>query len=130
MYVPSHFREQDRTRLDKLIRDYPFGQLVSIKDGEPFVTHVPFLLDSDANLLFGHLAKANPHCEVLFEQSALAVFQGPHAYVSPRWYRSPNVPTWNFTAVHVYGRPQPLEEGRLEQLLEDLSAEFEPAEVQ
>jgi transcriptional regulator len=58
MYIPERFRETDRKRLHQLIAEYPFGNLVTLADGRPFATHVPFIRDGDR--LLSHLAKANP----------------------------------------------------------------------
>lgn len=108
MYVPKHFAETDVANLHALVRAHSFATLVSLVDGELFATHVPLLLDADRGpfgTLVGHVARANPHVRA-FDGSArgLAIFQGPHAYVSPRWYAAePNVPTWNYVAVHASG---------------------------
>ncbi len=84
--------------------------LVSRHDGEPFATHLPLLVEPDeppAGQLVGHMARANPQWRELADQDVLAVFAGPHAYVSPSWYEGGRVvPTWNYTAVHVYGRAE------------------------
>lgn len=108
MYVPPHFAQTDAATLHAFIERYSFGLLVSDAGGEPFATHLPFLLDRTAGphgALVGHLARANPHWQTLEGRTALAVFSGPHAYVSPTWYETENmVPTWNYTAVHAYGR--------------------------
>jgi transcriptional regulator len=107
MYVPPHFAETDLTKLHDFIERHSFGLLVSQLGGVPFVTHLPLLLERDAGpngALVGHVARTNPHWTELAGQMVLAVFSGPHAYVSPTWYESANVvPTWNYTAVHVYG---------------------------
>jgi transcriptional regulator len=107
MYVPSHFAETNPSVLHEFIDRNSFGMLVSQTHTEPFVTHLPFLLDRSTGphgLLLGHMAKANPHSKKLAGQRVLALFTGPHAYVSPTWYETENmVPTWNYTAVHVYG---------------------------
>ena len=132
MYLPAHFREDDRDTLFDFIRVHAFGLLVTQTSDGPFATHLPFLLeegpDGQARLL-GHLAKANPQGRHLADGgTALAMFWGPHAYVSPGWYaqRAGNVPTWNYTAVHVSGRPVLLEEpAEIDRLLEALSAKYE-----
>jgi transcriptional regulator len=107
MYVPSHFAESDPATLHAFVERHSFGLLVSQVGGVPFATHLPFLLDRDAGphgTLIGHMARANPHWKELVGQTALAVFSGPHAYVSPSWYEAENtVPTWNYAAVHAYG---------------------------
>jgi transcriptional regulator len=114
MYVPPHFAVSDTATLHDLIEHYSFGVLVSQVGGVPFASHLPFLLDRTAGLqgtLFGHVARANPHWRELAGQTALAVFSGPHAYVSPTWYDSENVvPTWNYVAVHAYGRTEVIED--------------------
>jgi transcriptional regulator len=107
MYVPTAFAETDQGKLHEFIAANSFGLLVSAQGGEPFATHLPFLLDRDAGphgTLTGHMARANPHWHGLDGRQVLAVFSGPHAYVSPTWYESEDVvPTWNYVAVHAYG---------------------------
>jgi transcriptional regulator len=118
MYVPAHFREARPEQLHALIRAHNFGTLVSVLEGELFATHLPFLLDAERGphgTLIAHLARANPHWHSFHDPRsadsptgapALAIFSGPHAYISPNWYPTElNVPTWNFTAVHAYGVP-------------------------
>lgn len=111
MYVPPAFAVTNRETLHAFIEANSFGQLVSVLDGMPFVSHLPFLLDRDSNTLVGHMARANPQWQQLADQTALCVFAGPHAYVSPTWYEAENtVPTWNYVAVHAYGRVQLVED--------------------
>jgi len=108
MYVPTAFEETDQSKLHEFIEAHSFGLLVSSHENEPFATHLPFLLERDAGQhgsLVGHLARANPQWRDLEGQQVLVVFSGPHAYVSPTWYEAENVvPTWNYVAVHAYGR--------------------------
>ncbi len=107
MYVPPHFAESNPTVLHNFVERHSFGMLVSQVAGEPFATHLPFLLDRTAGphgTLVGHMARANPQWGELAGQTALAVFSGPHAYISPTWYEAENVvPTWNYAAVHATG---------------------------
>jgi transcriptional regulator len=113
MYVPSAFAETDLARIAGLIRDYPFGLLVTEVGGVQ-VSHIPFVLTETADGFFlrGHLAAANPQCAAFAGGRAVAVFQGPHSYISPSWYGTgPAVPTWNYAAVHVSGRISPLDDG-------------------
>ena len=111
MYVPDHFAVTDPAVLFDFIARHSFGLLVSRRDGEPFATHLPLLLDRATNTLVGHVARANPQWRSLAGQTVLVVFSGPHAYVSPSWYESDNVvPTWNYVAVHAYGRAEVFEE--------------------
>ena len=108
MYIPAAFAESDLHPLYKLIEQNSFGVLVSQVDGQPFATHLPFLLQRTTGphgTLIGHLARANPQWQQAGGQTALAIFSGPHAYISPTWYEAEQVvPTWNYTAVHAYGR--------------------------
>ncbi len=107
MYIPASFEVTEARRLRQFIREYSFGMLVSRRDDAPFVSHLPMLFEdgpgTDGSLI-GHLARANPQWQGADGQQVLAVFTGPHAYVSPSFYEAENVvPTWNYVAVHVYG---------------------------
>ena len=109
MYLPAHFdRSTDANALDALIARDPFVTLVSQHDGAPLVSHLPVLAerDGDSLRLLGHWARPNPQWRSIVGQTVLAIVHGPHAYVSPRWYQqSERVPTWNYAAVHAYGKP-------------------------
>ncbi len=112
MYIPAHFAQTDRTRLFDLIEAHAFGLLISGSGPEMIASHVPFLLDrpgslrgGEAGTLVCHLAAANNQVAALDGAEVLCIFQGPHGYVSPNWYaKKPAVPTWNYMAVHAYGR--------------------------
>lgn len=114
MYIPAAFAVNDRNTLHDFIERNSFGMLVSQVEGLPFATHLPFLLEREAGphgTLIGHVARANPQWRDLGDQSALAVFSGPHAYISPTWYEAEQVvPTWNYAAVHAYGRARLVED--------------------
>jgi transcriptional regulator len=114
MYIPPAFQESDPSTLHDLIERHNFGLLVSHHDGAPFATHLPFLLDrtsGPAGTLLGHMARANPQWRHGAGQPVLTVFSGPHAYISPTWYEAPHtVPTWNYVAVHAYGRLELVED--------------------
>ena len=114
MYIPSAFQEADPRALHALVQANGFGLLVTMAEGTPQASHLPMLLDPTRGAqgsLFGHLASANPQWRSFDGKSpALAVFSGPHAYVSPRWYtETRNVPTWDYVAVHVRGEPRVIE---------------------
>ena len=108
MYIPASFEERDRQKLHAFIEENSFGLLVSLHEGAPFATHLPLLLEPERGVngsLIGHVARANPQWHNADGQTVLAIFSGPHAYVSPSFYESENVvPTWNYLAVHIYGR--------------------------
>jgi transcriptional regulator len=107
MYIPKSFSETDITVLYQFIRDNNFAPLITHKDGELLASHIPWILDTERGVLTAHLARANPQWKAFDGSEALVTFTGPHAYISPTWYQThPSVPTWNYTAVHVYGMPQ------------------------
>jgi transcriptional regulator len=113
MYIPHHFEEQRVDVLQDLIRVHPLATLVTAAESELGVTHIPMMLEARGpfGTLVGHVARANPMWELLAEVRAVAVFQGPQAYVSPSWYPSKHshgraVPTWNYVIVHAHGTPR------------------------
>lgn len=126
MYIPEYFSETNPERILALIEDNSFGMLVTAPDGVPFVSHLPFIFDHTADSkgkLLCHMARSNPQWQHFSsDNEVLAVFQGPHAYVSPSWYSSPGVPTWNYAVVHLRGKPQLIEnKSKLEDLIERLT---------
>lgn len=123
MYSPPHTRWDDRAAALALAADYNFAALITTAGGAPLVSHLPFLIDSDRNVLRGHLARANPHSAELDGAEHLAVFTGPYAYISPDWYGdSKDVPTWNYLVVHVAGKGRVLgDHGAIDRFLADLS---------
>lgn len=106
MYTPTPFRMPDAAEIHAFMREYSFATLVTLGEGGMTATHLPLLLDAEAGphgTLLGHMARANPQWRDVTGE-ALAIFAGPHAYISPTWYESPGtVPTWNYAAVHAYG---------------------------
>jgi transcriptional regulator len=107
MYLRPAFAETDTARITALIRANPFGLLITTGANGMEASHIPFTLlaDGEGFLLAGHLAAGNAQCAALAGGQALAVFSGPHAYISPGWYRTqPAVPTWDYCAVHVSGK--------------------------
>jgi|TARA_B110000211_G_C13793618_1_gene427328 transcriptional regulator len=103
MYIPKHFEITDETEISKFIEANSFGQLLSLIDTEIVSTHIPFLFDAESRVLLAHMAKANPQWQQIQEQKVLVTLQGEHAYISPCWYESAGVPTWNYQAVHIRG---------------------------
>jgi transcriptional regulator len=115
MYTPRSYRNEKLEELFALIRRYNFAPLFTHRAGESFVTHLPFLVDPARGVngtLVAHMARANPHWKA-FDGAApsVVVFMGPHAYISPAWYREQKtVPTWNYAVVHVTGTPRIVED--------------------
>ncbi|MCU0492083.1 MAG: FMN-binding negative transcriptional regulator [Chloroflexaceae bacterium] len=111
MYLPKSFREENLETLLAFMRANSFATLVSVLDGVPIASHVPLVVEEADGVvtLHGHLARQNPQCQALAAAESLAIFSGPHAYVSPTLYEKyESVPTWNYIAVHAYGQPQTL----------------------
>jgi len=141
MYIPGHFRVEEREKLWDVIRENSFATVVTVGDGMPFASHLPIMLDEESGeygTLVGHMSRANPQWQHFGrgEQEVFAgspdgtvdspkcgdtqiLFQGPHAYISPTWYTvQPSVPTWNYVAVHALGFPTIIEDPeRLSDLL-------------
>ncbi len=134
MYIPPQFKENDQQEIVALVREFGFALLVSVKENLPIATHIPLQLIVDENgnwILQGHMARANEQWKN-FEtnKDVLAIFMGPHAYVSPSWYNHRNVPTWNYRAVHAYGKIELIEGEKLELMLRDLMARYENAHAE
>lgn len=133
MYVPRHFATDDRDTLFDLIEAHPFALMVlAPKAGETAMeaAHLPFVLDREKGphgTLRCHVAHANPIWKACDgTASALIVFGGQNAYISPDWYASEHqVPTWNYAAVHATGCPRVLDDDAVMRMLDDLSAQFE-----
>ncbi|MCG6143615.1 FMN-binding negative transcriptional regulator [Leptospira bandrabouensis] len=102
MYIPEHFLMETEF-IYQSIEENPFSILVSESKNVMEATHLPLLLSDDKQSLVGHFAKPNPQKESVGKE-VLCIFSGPHCYISPTWYETDrSVPTWNFTAVHVRG---------------------------
>lgn len=111
VYIPEHFRENNETVLRQFVAAHSFGVLVTNGGQDLIATHLPLLLEGET--IVGHVARPNGQARDLESGcQAMAVFSGPHAYISPSLYAQPqiNVPTWNYTAVHVYGKPSIISE--------------------
>jgi transcriptional regulator len=129
MYIPKYFKNENAEEISSFIKENGFGILISQLAGKLLATHIPLMLDKAANgsdILMGHISKANPQWKN-FEQNeeVLAIFSGPHAYISSSWYDHENVPTWNYIAVHVYGKIRILEAAALKQQLSKLVDKYE-----
>lgn len=122
MYIPRSFAVEDPKTLHYFVDAYPFATLIS-QGEEPEVTHLPLLLDAEEGILLSHLAKANPHAKRLDGEKVLAIFHGPHAYISPNWYVA--VPTWNYAVVHVRGTAELLSEAETKSILGKTVDRFE-----
>ncbi len=138
MYIPPEFSMEKPEEILAFMRQYNFAVMVSVSNEKLLATHLPFIIDyekdennSNGSLVFSaHFAKANPQAinhENLENQEVMIIFSEPHAYISPILYQSyPNVPTWNYVAVHAYGQVKILDDEQTLQLMEKTVAHFEP----
>ena len=111
MYIPKHFKIDDDEVIYDFIEKYSFATLFSQHNGEPYATHLPLMLNKSEHALYGHFALPNEQWKDAEDQQVLAVFQGPHCYISPSWYETMKaVPTWNYVSIHVYGKLEIIED--------------------
>jgi transcriptional regulator len=128
MYLPDAFRQAEPRLLFEHLSSHPFATLITQGNDGVGVSHVPLLVDAERRLLRGHLAQENPQVQDLASgRKALAIFHGPHGYVSPSVYleAKPSVPTWNYAVVHVRGRPRLVGKAELRAILDDTVARFD-----
>lgn len=108
MYTPDLYKNENPEEIRNFLKDNSFGILINHTNGKLTATHIPIEIEINAEgkeILQGHISKLNPQAEGFKENDqVLAVFTGPHSYISSSWYDHENVPTWNYIAVHVYGR--------------------------
>lgn len=121
MYLPQHFAESRPAELHRIIREHPFGTLVTQSAQGLDANHLPFELDAERSpygTLQAHIARANPlWTEVADGTEVMVVFRGPHGYISPNWYPSKHethrhVPTWNYEVAHAHGRLRVIDDER------------------
>jgi transcriptional regulator len=107
MYIPSFNSFPDKQEVINFMLRYSFATIVTEVNGIPEATHLPFLIkqENDKLFLLSHFAKANPHSAQILDKISLVIFTEPHAYITPRLYeKEESVPTWNYIAVHAYGK--------------------------
>ncbi len=109
MYSPPYNRVEDRDELIAFMRAHNFPALITGLGGTLHASHLPAMIHEEGEqiVIDMHMAHANPQWHDFFDEEAMVVFTGPHAYISPRWYEEvERVPTWNYAAVHAYGVPK------------------------
>ncbi|HEX8268829.1 MAG TPA: FMN-binding negative transcriptional regulator [Flavobacterium sp.] len=108
MYIPEIYKNEDPEQIHAFLRKNAFGILVNRNYGKLWATHTPMELDTNTDgkdVLYGHVSRENPQWQSFASgEQVLAIFNGPHSYISPSCYDHENVPTWNYAAVHVYGK--------------------------
>ena len=109
MYIPDLYKNENQEDIQNFIHQNGFGILVNQTDGKLWATHIPLLLEekNGKQILVGHVSRENPQAESFQSNNdVLAIFSGAHTYISSSWYDHENVPTWNYLAVHIYGKVQ------------------------
>lgn len=109
MYSPPYNRLEDRAELLAFMRQNNFPILVTGLGGSLHASHLPAMIHEEGEqiVIDMHMAHANAQWQEFFDEEAMVIFTGPHAYISPRWYEEiERVPTWNYAAVHAYGVPK------------------------
>src|SRR5262249_48175484 len=129
-YIPRSFALRDPEQIARLVAEHPFATLVTTSEGEPQVSHVPLQFDranGPHGTLLGHMARANPHWQHFASAPSVAIFHGPHAYVSPAWYAEPAtaVPTWNYCVAHLHGTAELMDERDKRALLDAMVERYE-----
>ena len=112
MYIPKFNAFPDKNEVISFMRKYSFGTIITSVNNLPVATHLPFLVDErgDEVIITSHFAKANPQALDVSGNSNLVIFTEPHAYISTKNYpKQEEVPTWNYIAVHAYGKARILE---------------------
>ena len=129
MYIPAFNKFPNQQEAVGFMQAYSFATIVSVTDGLPVATHLPFIIkqEGDKVILSSHFAKANPQANELAGKKVLVIFTEPHAYISPKNYEKElNVPTWNYLAVHAYGTCKILEgEANKAAVLKEMIQSFE-----
>lgn len=129
MYTPKAYEHNKIDDIKQFIRDHSFGILLNQTGSKIVGTHIPLEIDKDEfdnDILFGHISKANPQADALKNESeVLAIFNGPHAYISSSWYAKEDAPTWNYIAVHIYGNIRLIDDKTLMTCLDKLVNKYE-----
>lgn len=127
MHPNLAYRKASLQRNIDYMHQRSFGALSLNADPSPLISHIPFQLSADGAFLEAHLVRSNPILRLLDEpRAAVIAVSGADGYISPDWYQLDNqVPTWNYIAVHARGQLRRLEQARLRDILQNLSANME-----
>ena len=119
MYIPKIFEEKDLQAIIDFMRTFPFATLINVVNRKIKASHIPVITHGEKNQIriYGHISKANnllSHTKT--DDECLLIFQGPNSYISSTWYTKENVPTWNYIAVHIYGKIRILDRPSLKKI--------------
>ena len=102
MYPPKHHQDNDINHMIDVIKTYPLATVISVKDNQPFISHLPLVYDNGK--LIGHIDIYNPQAALLKNDNEVTIiFAGPECYISPSVYGTTQLPTWNYIKVHLKG---------------------------
>lgn len=108
-YPPPHHQDDNRDHMIEVIKSYPLAIIISVKENEPLITHLPLVYREDGKLI-GHIDIYNPQTKLLKDQNEVTIiFSGPQCYISPSVYSSTQLPTWNYIKVHLKGKVKAIE---------------------
>jgi transcriptional regulator len=129
MFIPDIYKNENQEAIIAFLKENSFGILINQTNGKLWATHIPLELGTNKEgktILEGHISKENPQWKGFAENDQiLAIFSGPHSYISPSWYDHENVPTWNYIAVHVYGKIKIIEGDAVIESLKKLVDKYE-----
>ena len=129
MYTPEIYKNENQEEIKKFLQENSFGILINQTNGKLCATHIPLELETNEEgneILYGHISKENTQWNGFIDNDEiLAVFSGPHSYISSSWYDHENVPTWNYIAVHVYGKIKIIEGEAVIESLKKLVNKYE-----
>ncbi|WP_430467556.1 FMN-binding negative transcriptional regulator [Winogradskyella ouciana] len=107
-YPPKHHQDDDINHMIEVIKTYPLATVISVKDNQPLITHLPLIYDNGK--LIGHIDIYNPQKELLKDDNdVMLIFGGPQCYISPTVYSTTQLPTWNYIKVHLKGKVKAIE---------------------
>lgn len=129
MYIPDIYKNEDPDAIREFLRTYSFGILVNRNYGKLWATHTPMELERNSDgheVLYGHISRENPQWQSFASgEQVLAIFSGPNSYISSSWYDHENVPTWNYSAIHVYGKIRIIEGDSVTNFLKTIIDKYE-----
>jgi len=109
-YPPPHHQDHDQKNMIEVIKAYPLATVISVKDNEPLVTHMPLIYRESDGKLIGHIDIYNPQTKLMRDNNDLTIiFSGPQCYISPSVYTTTQLPTWNYIKVHLKGTVKAIE---------------------
>lgn len=129
MYIPDIYKNENPEAIREFLLTNSFGILVNQNYGKLWATHTPMELEVNSDgkeVLYGHISRENPQWQSFASgEQVLAIFSGPNSYISSSWYDHENVPTWNYSAVHVYGKIKIIEDDAVSNFLRKLIDRYE-----